>query len=208
MLELDARKMISSAAVAAVPAPAGTLVPNIRRGELSAEAQRVAAQPIPAAYSPIVLAGVIRMIDAVVIAAIGVVIHLLHVFPLWGFAWYYLVANAAIAMLAVIAFQAADIYDIHAFRSPVRQITRLGVAWTVVFLIAMAVAFFAKFEGMFSRVWLAGSYIVGFIALVGFRLVLAGIVRHWTHVGRLDRRAVVVGGGEAGETLKIGRAHV
>jgi Undecaprenyl-phosphate glucose phosphotransferase len=30
---------------------------------------------------------------------------------------------------------------------------------------------------------------------------LSGLVRHWTTEGRLDRRAVVVGGGEAGETL-------
>jgi Undecaprenyl-phosphate glucose phosphotransferase len=70
-----------------------------------------------------------------------------------------------------------------------------------VFLLAMAAAFFAKFEGMFSRVWLGASYIVGFVALIGFRTVLAAVVRHWTHEGRLDRRAVVVGGGEAGESL-------
>ena len=62
----------------------------------------------------------------------------------------------------------------------------------------MAVAFFAKFEGVFSRVWLAGSYVVGLVALIGFRVVLWGVVRHWTREGRLDRRAVVVGGGETG----------
>ena len=67
--------------------------------------------------------------------------------------------------------------------------------------IALALAFFAKFEGMFSRVWLAGTYMVGFVALIGLRLVLVGVVRHWTSAGRLDRRAVVVGGGDAGETL-------
>jgi Undecaprenyl-phosphate glucose phosphotransferase len=201
MLELDARKIISAAAATAVPAPAGALVPKSCRGELSPEAQRVAAEPIPVAYSPIVLAGTVRLIDIGVIAAIGVAIHLLYVFPVWGFEWYYLIANAAIAVLAVVAFQAADIYDVQAFRTPVRQITRLGVAWTVVFLIAMGIAFFAKFEGMFSRVWLAGTYMVGFVALIGLRLVLVGVVRHWTSAGRLDRRAVVVGGGDAGETL-------
>src|SRR5262249_19213028 len=84
---------------------------------------------------------------------------------------------------------------------PLQQITRLGAAWTFVFLIAMAVAFFAKFEGMFSRVWLAGFYMVGFVALVGLRMVLGGGGRHLTHEGRLDRRGVVGGGGEAGEQL-------
>jgi Undecaprenyl-phosphate glucose phosphotransferase len=197
MLELDARKMMSAAsAVAATALPAGS-----RPRELSAEAQKVAAEPLVTAYSPIVLAGFVRMLDAGFIAALGVAIHLLYVFPTYGFEWYYLGANGGIAALAVIAFQAADIYDVHAFRSPVRQITRLGVAWTIVFLIAMAVAFFAKFEGMFSRVWLAGLYLIGLVGLIGLRLVLAGVVRHWTREGRLDRRAVVVGGGEAGESL-------
>src|SRR5262249_36607220 len=71
----------------------------------------------------------------------------------------------------------------------------------MVCLLAMAIAFFAKLEGMFSRVWLAASYMLGFIALTGMRLVLAGVVHQWTREGRLDRRAVVVGGGEAGEAL-------
>jgi Undecaprenyl-phosphate glucose phosphotransferase len=194
MLEIDARKMMSTA----VPAPALALA-GVR--ELSPEAQRVAAEPTPPAYSPIVLAGLVRMIDAVAIAMIGIIIYFAHVFPTYGFAWYYLGANAAIAGLAVVAFQAADIYDVQGFRSPVQQITRLGVAWTIVFLLAMAGAFFAKFEGMFSRVWLAACYILGFVLLIGLRMILAAIVRHWTREGRLDRRAVVVGGGEAGESL-------
>src|SRR5258707_667915 len=66
---------------------------------------------------------------------------------------------------------------------------------------AMAIAFSAKFEAMFSRVWLAGTYLVGLVALIGFRVALSGLIKHWTREGRLDRRAVVVGGGEAGESL-------
>ena len=203
MLEFDARKMMSAASASAVaaPAPGGAVPVAGRRRELSPEAQLVAAEPIAPAYSPIVLAGFVRIIDAVAIAVIGLAIYFLHVFPTYGFGWYYVGANAAIAVLSVLAFQAADIYDVQGFREPLQQITRLGAAWTFVFLIAMAVAFFAKFEGMFSRVWLAGFYMVGFVALVGLRMVLAGVVRHWTHEGRLDRRAVVVGGGEAGEQL-------
>ncbi|MFL5042559.1 MAG: undecaprenyl-phosphate glucose phosphotransferase [Xanthobacteraceae bacterium] len=213
MLEADARKVMNAGAasamaarssVAAGPAvavPPGMATLSAQARGLSPEAQRVAAEPIAPAYSPIVLAGFVRMIDAAVIAVFGIAIYVAHVFPTYGFAWYYLAANAGLAVLAVITFQAADIYDVQAFRTAVQQITRLGVAWSMVFLIAMAVAFFAKLEGMFSRVWLALTYLLGFLALIGFRMILAGIVRHWTREGRLDRRTVVVGGGEAGETL-------
>jgi Undecaprenyl-phosphate glucose phosphotransferase len=203
MFQLDSRKLLNAGAAAAVAAPpavaAGKAAPGNR--SLSPEAQKVAAEPVQPAYSPIVVAGFVRMIDAAMIALFGIAIYVAHVFPVYGFAWYYLAANAGLAILAVITFQAADIYDVQAFRSPLEQITRLGVAWSVVFLIAMAVAFFAKLEGMFSRVWLALTYLLGFLALIGSRMMLAGLVRHWTHEGRLDRRAVVVGGGEAGETL-------
>jgi len=71
----------------------------------------------------------------------------------------------------------------------------------VLFLTIVSVAFFAKLGGYYSRVWLAGYFGVGMVALIGFRVCLYGLVRHWTHEGRLDRRTVVVGGGDAGETL-------
>jgi Undecaprenyl-phosphate glucose phosphotransferase len=102
--------------------------------------------------------------------------------------------------MALLAFQAADIYHVHAFRSP-EQLARLGAAWTIVFLLAMGIVFFAKLQDEFSRVWLAGTYLIGLAALVGFRMALSSLVRHWSREGRLERRSVVVGGGEAGETL-------
>src|SRR5436309_14174811 len=82
MLDIDARKVMSTAVAGPVPALAGVR-------PLSPEAQRVAAEPTPPAYSPIVLAGLVRMIDAVAIAAIGIIIYFAHVFPPYGSAWYY-----------------------------------------------------------------------------------------------------------------------
>jgi Undecaprenyl-phosphate glucose phosphotransferase len=196
MYEFDARKMMGAATAVSQSLP---IAGHPR--ELSPEALKVAAEPAVPAYSPIVLSGVVRIIEFALIAAIGLAIELLYVYPVYGIDHYYVGAIVAIAGIAVIAFQAAGIYDVHAFRGPVNELSRLTAAWSVVFLIAMAVAFFAKFEGMFSRVWLAGTYGVGLITLIGFRIVLSGLVKLWTREGRLERRAVVVGGGEAGEAL-------
>src|SRR5262249_15044903 len=115
---------------AAAPPPARPWLRGAGRG---------GAEPIAPAYSPIVLAGVVRMIDAGAIAAIGLAIHLVHVFPTYGFAWYYAGAFIGIAVLAVLAFQVADIYDVQAFRSPVRQIARLSMTWHIGFILADAV---------------------------------------------------------------------
>lgn len=199
MNEFSPSRMMSAAAPAAVVSGVRALLP--RPTELSPAAQRIAAQPVAPAYSPIVMAGFVRMMEFGLIIALGLAIYVGYVVPTYGFDWYYPVAVGFIALMAVLAFQAADIYHVPAFRSPVGQCIRLVPAWTVAFFIAMAIAFFAKFEGMFSRVWLASYYGGGLALLITFRLILAAVVRHWTHEGRLERRAVVVGGGDAGETL-------
>ncbi|HEX2215792.1 MAG TPA: undecaprenyl-phosphate glucose phosphotransferase [Xanthobacteraceae bacterium] len=190
--------MSASARATALP---GIRLFDPRKSELSAAAQYIAAQPVAPAYPPIVLAGFVRMLEFGLIVAVGLTVYFAYVVPEYGFSSYYLVAIGVIASISVLAFQAADIYHVPAFRSAAGQMIRLVPAWTVVFFIATAIAFFAKFEGMFSRVWLASYYGGGLVILCGFRIGLASLVRHWTKEGRLERRAVVVGGGEAGEAL-------
>jgi hypothetical protein len=70
---------------------------------------------------------------------------------------------------------------------------RLASAWSVVFLIAIGVSFFAKSGDQFSRAWLGSFYVLGLFALIAFRRVLFLLVRRWTRQGRLERRTVVVG---------------
>jgi len=199
MSDFSPSRMIQAAPAAAALSGFRPAAP--RRQELSPAAQLLAAQPVMPAYSPIVLGGVVRIIEFTMIVTLGLALYAFYVMPGYGFAWYYPIAIISIAALSVLAFQAADIYQVAAFRSPIGQSIRLVPAWTVAFLIAVAIAFFAKFEGMFSRVWLATFYVSGLALLVAFRLGLAALVRYWTRQGRLERRAVIVGGGEAGEVL-------
>ena len=61
-------------------------------------------------------------------------------------------------LLRILAFQAAEIYDIHAFRRPINQMAKLVSAWSVVFLFGTAVTFFGKLGEEFSRVWFASFF--------------------------------------------------
>jgi Undecaprenyl-phosphate glucose phosphotransferase len=151
--------------------------------------------------SPIVLAGAIRMIEFALVAAIGTMIYAAYVVPMEGFAWHYFVAIFGTAVLATLAFQVADIYQVEAFRGFEKQYFRLASAWSVVFLILIGTSFFAKAGEQFSRVWLGGFYVLGLVALLMFRRGLFLMVRRWTQEGRLNRRTAIVGGGEAGEQL-------
>ena len=106
-----------------------------------------------------------------------------------------------VSAAAVLAFQGFEIYSITAFRSHIHQLTRLAVAWTLVFLVAFAISFFGKFDGVYSRVWVASWYITGLACLLIGRLALTALVRQWAREGRLVRRVVIVGGGPEGESL-------
>jgi Undecaprenyl-phosphate glucose phosphotransferase len=182
------------AAAAGGPAPR----PPHRLAEAAAA---VAAEPAAPAMSPIVLAGAVRMIELALVALIGSAIYAAYVVPQDGIEWRYFAAIAMISVLAMLAFQAADIYQVQAFRGHEKQYFRLASAWSVVFLIVIGLSFFAKIGDQFSRAWLGGYYVLGLVALLAFRRALFLMVRRWTAEGRLTRRTAIVGGGPAGEAL-------
>jgi Undecaprenyl-phosphate glucose phosphotransferase len=194
MLGFDARKMMSAATAVSTSAAS---TPKA----LSPAALVAVAEPTTPAWSPIVVAGTVRMIEFALTALVGLAIYLAYVVPIEGFEWRYAGAIFGIAVLAMLAFQAADIYQVQAFRGYEKQYFRLASAWSVVFLIAIGLTFFAKVGDQYSRVWLGAFYVIGLVTLLAFRRALFLLVRHWTREGRLDRRTVVVGADERGETL-------
>ena len=141
------------------------------------------------------------MIEFSLIVLVGLGIYLVYVAPSEGIAWYYVTAIVGIAVLSMLAFQVADIYQVQAFRGHEKQYMRLASAWSVVFLITMAATFFAKAGDQFSRAWLGSFYVLGLFTLIASRRILFLLVRAWTREGRLTRRTAIVGGGEPGSAL-------
>src|SRR3984885_6977102 len=191
----------ASAVLSAVSAVPQSDAPPTQPRQLSAAAQALTEEHYEPAYSPIVLAGLVRAIEVALVIAVGFTVYVCYVVPGHGFAWYYFAAIFGIALLAMLALQVADIYQVQAFRGHEKQYMRLASAWSVVFLIAIGVSFFAKAGDQFSRAWLGAFYVLGLFALIAFRRGLFLLVRRWTKEGRLDRRTVVVGCDNNGETL-------
>jgi Undecaprenyl-phosphate glucose phosphotransferase len=175
--------------------------PIERRRRLSQAALAVANQKVRRAYSPIVIAGVVRAADLVLLSFIGIALYLGYMAPLTGFHWEYVAAIFGMTITAVICFQASDIYDVQIFRGQLRQMTRMISSWAFVFLLFIGASFFAKLDGEISRLWLSAFFIFGLAALVAGRLLLRTLVRHWARQGRLDRRTIVVGSDQNGEKL-------
>jgi Undecaprenyl-phosphate glucose phosphotransferase len=197
---INARSMLDAAAAASVAASAER-PPIERRRRLSQAALAVTSQKVGRAYSPVVIAGAVRIADFVLLSLIGVAFYLGYMVPLNGFHWEYIAAILGMTATAVICFQASDIYDVQIFRGQLRQMTRMVSSWTFVFLLFIGASFFAKLGGEISRLWLSAFFIFGLAALVGERLFLRAMVRGWARQGRLDRRTIVVGADQNGEKL-------
>src|ERR1700722_16345087 len=147
---INARSMLDAAAATA--ASASTDRPPIeRRRRLSQAALAVTDQKVRGAYSPIVIAGAVRLADFVLLSFIGVALYLGYVARLSGFHWEYIVAIFGITAAAVVCFQASDIYEVQVFRGQLRQMTRMISSWAFVFLLFIGASFFAKLGSEVSR---------------------------------------------------------
>src|ERR1700716_439026 len=197
---INARSMLNAAASAATTATADR-PPVERRRRLSPAALAVTTQKVPRAYSPIVIAGAVRVADFILLSLVGIALYLGYVMPLNGFRWEYVAAIFGMAAVAVVCFQAADIYQVQVFRGQLRQMTRMISSWAFVFLLFIGASFFAKLGGEVSRLWLSAFFFVGLAALITERLFLRTMVRGWARQGRLDRRTIIVGSDQNAEKL-------
>ena len=200
MEPINASSMFNSAATTAMTATADR-PPVERRRRLTPAALAVSNQKVSRAYSPIVIAGVVRVIDFAMLSAIGIALYFGYVVPLGRFSWEFLTAIFGVAATAVICFQAADIYQVQLFRGHLRQMTRMISSWAFVFLLFIGVSFIVKLGSEISRLWLTAFFFSGLAALVTGRILLRSLVRGWARQGRLDRRTIVVGADQTGEQL-------
>jgi len=192
--------MLDAAATAAMTATVGS-PPLERRRRLTPAALTVTNQKVSRAYSPIVIAGAVRLVDFAMLSAIGIALYFAYVVRLTGFHWEFVAAIIGMTVTAVICFQAADIYEVQVFRGQLRQMTRMVSSWTFVFLLFIGASFVVKLGSEISRLWLSAFFFVGLAALITERVFLRTLVRSWARQGRLDRRTIVVGSDQNGEKL-------
>ena len=151
--------------------------------------------------SPVIIAGFARASEFMLVAALGAFITWFYIPPAIKIAPAYWIAVPGAALATIIAFQLLGLYRMSALRNLAPQALRLIGAFSTVFLAMMAVTFFMKLEGVFSRVVFGSWLVFGIAALLCHRAILALIVRSMTRTGALDRRTAIVGGGEAAARL-------
>jgi FlaA1/EpsC-like NDP-sugar epimerase len=146
--------------------------------------------------------GAVRTIEFLLVAGLGFAIYLGYVEREGQDAHLFYFGAVALAAAAnTLILQGLDLYRLPAFSAFVSSFARIFFTWTIVVAGMMALAFFVKVGADFSRVWIVSWYASALVALFGERMTLSLLTRQWIQEGRINRRAVLVGGGSEAEEL-------
>ncbi|MBS0242049.1 MAG: undecaprenyl-phosphate glucose phosphotransferase [Proteobacteria bacterium] len=113
----------------------------------------------------------------------------------------YIVAVLATSLASVLVAERLDLYSVPALRQPLRHLWLIATAWMVALGGLVATIFLLKAGIEFSRGWLLLWLASGLASSLAARGAAQSILGRLTAAGRLQRRAVVFGAGEAGATL-------
>ena len=170
-------------------------------GRLNPTARNIASQYRRDTMSPIMVSGVLRLVELALLALAGTLLFVHYVGLGTSLTWQYPIVIACGSLIAVILLDIVDCYQLSALMRPVSQIGRIAAVWAGTLALFAVIGFFVKISGEFSRVWFGGWFLSGLFLLIGPRLLLAQMIRRWARNGTMERRAVIVGGGKGAETL-------
>ncbi|RWN57026.1 undecaprenyl-phosphate glucose phosphotransferase [Mesorhizobium sp.] len=197
MSDFDPKRRFSKDAVRNFNGPAGDDSP----GGMNDVARQVASQYRRDTMSPIMVSGVLRMVEFALLFLSGLCIYFYYVGFFNHLAWQYPLAIAAASSLAVVLLDVIDCYQIVSFMRPLANFGRLLMVWAGTFALMALTAFAVKMSQDYSRLVFGTWFVVGFMLIFGLRLLMSKLIRRWARDGRMERRAVIVGGGTTAEVL-------
>ena len=168
---------------------------------LNKVALQVASQYRRDTMSPVMVSGVLRLAEFGVVAACGFVLFAVYVGFATHLVWQYPILILGASLTTVLLLELADCYQVSALLRPLTHLGRLAGVWIGTFALMALGGFLLKNSADFSRLWFGGWFVSGFMLLFGLRLILARMIRRWARNGKMERRAVIVGGGQAAEAL-------
>ena len=168
---------------------------------LNERARQIASQFRRDTMSPVMVAGILRLVEGAMLALSGLALYLAYVGPHTHLAWHYPVSIVLASVVAVLLLELTDCYELSALMRPAGHLGRLVIGWSGAFALLALVGFLLKISEEFSRFWFGAWYVTGLAVLLLMRFVMARLLRRWARNGRMERRAVIVGGGKAAETL-------
>lgn len=172
-----------------------------REASLSERARTIAAALPERRLSLAIIGGIVRAVELAAIVAIGVAAFLAYVPDPEATLSSYAAVTVVGAVLTLAYGQALDGYALGAGRHFVATLARILVAWAGVLATLTLFAFFLKIGEAYSRIWMLIWFGTTAVFFIAERIVLASLLRRWSTSHQLERRAVIVGGGQAAGDL-------
>ncbi|MCO5065764.1 MAG: undecaprenyl-phosphate glucose phosphotransferase [Rhizobiaceae bacterium] len=152
-------------------------------------------------FSPVMLGGIMQLAETALLAVMGFLLYVAYVGHEPALVWNYLGVSTAAAVFAVLMLDFAEAYEVPTLLSSRRALRPVLIVWSATFALMATAAFFTRMSNEFSRVWYVSWFFLGFVAIIAVRYVVARLARRWVRNGRMERRAIIVGGGKRAEGL-------
>jgi len=172
-----------------------------RSVELNELATQVAEQFGTDSINPFLVTGFLRVFEFFAISTIGIILFFGFDNPEFLIHWKYLIASFAGGIFATAFTQGVDGYLVTSLRRFTTSFLKSITGLTMTMFIVLAGLFFIDSIQITTLYALITWYVAGASALFITRYVLSVWVSGLLKDGRLERRAVIVGGGSAAAEL-------
>jgi len=167
-------------------------------GPLKAAAKAVARDNQAASIAPSLVSGIAAAFEWACLALVGT--GLMSLFSA-GTDDRALIIPFGAALLTLVVAQLLGANGVSMLRRHSERFAKLLVAWSSVFGLVSVLLVIGDYVPNVSRIWFLIWYVAGVLVLGGASAISAIVTRRLTRAGRLQRRAVIVGGGALAESL-------
>jgi Undecaprenyl-phosphate glucose phosphotransferase len=164
-------------------------------------ARQVASQYRRDTMSPVMVSGVVRLAEMSLLFLSGLVLFSFHVGLTTHLYWQYPLVIVCASLFTVIGLELSDSYQVNALMRPISILGRILLVWSGTFALLAVAGFAFKMSEDFSRFLFGSWFVTGFVLMFVMRLVISRFIRKWARNGKMERRALIVGGGKAAESL-------
>lgn len=104
-------------------------------------------------------------------------------------------------LLVLIVFPLFNVYRSWRGRGWLVHIRTIAIAWMMVIMLLIFIAFITKTSALYSRQWLILWSVTGFGSLIGSRLLLGQVIKYLRLQGWNHKRIIVLGAGKLGRRV-------
>ncbi|MEP1442537.1 MAG: undecaprenyl-phosphate glucose phosphotransferase [Hyphomicrobiales bacterium] len=109
-----------------------------------------------------------------------------------------------VTVLFSLLVHALHLDTLRVIRDLPQQLMRIVATWMVCFSTVILSSQMLPELNLFDTRWVTPWFIMGFALVFSFRFFAGFVVKKWTEAGLLERRAIIVGGGEEAEQVILG----